>query len=84
MSLKESCYTEQKQTKIKKCVAVNKDERSWRTEEYFCIKHREIEFKGLTSWFLVFFFFLVLPHCGPSPTFWNSNVYSVPMYVESM
>ena len=63
----------------KKCAAVDKAGRSWRSEERFDIRHGQAEFvvcpAGFPSYFGPVF---------PFPAFWNSNVYTVPLYVERM
>ena len=47
--------------KRKKCVAVNKDERSWRSEEHFDIRHGDAEFEVCPVNFQSCFS-LVFPH----------------------
>ena len=40
----QTAHREWKQLKIKKCVVVNKDEKTWISEESFDIRHKDIEF----------------------------------------
>ena len=42
--LRGAANKELNQPKRKKCVAVNKDERSWRSKEHFDIRHGDAEF----------------------------------------
>lgn len=42
--LRKAANREWDQPKRKNCVAVNKDERSWRSEEYFNFRHGDTEF----------------------------------------
>ena len=71
------------QSKKKKCVAVNKAERSWRSEEHFDIRHGDAEF-GVCPADFSSCFSLVFSYYAPFPPIWNSNVYSVPLYVGSI
>ena len=70
------------QNKREKCVAVNKAERSWRSEEHFDIRHGDAE-SGVCpvgfSLALVQYFLPLLP-----PPVWKGNVDPVPLYVGSM
>ena len=52
------------QPKRKKCVAVNKDVRSWRSAECFDIRHRDAEF-GVCATSFQSCFGPVLPYCAP-------------------
>lgn len=65
------------------CVALKKEEMSWRSAEHFDIRHGVEEFEvcldGFRSCFGSEF-----PYYVPSPVFWNVNVYPVPLYVKSM
>lgn len=45
----------------KRCIAVNKDERSWRSEKYFDVRHGNTRVWSLPSWFSVQYFFTILP-----------------------
>lgn len=45
----------------KRCIAVNKDERSWKSEEYFDVRHGNTRVWSLPSWFSVQYFFTILP-----------------------
>ena len=60
----------------RKCVAVNKAERSWRSEEHFDIRHGDAEFRVS--------FGPVFSHCVPIPLFWNDNIHSVPLHIGSV
>lgn len=61
-------------------VAVNKDERRWRSKEYFDIRHGEAELVQLLfSLALVQYLLTIL-----FPPFWNNNVYPVLLYVGSI
>lgn len=56
------------QLKTKKCVAVNKDERIWRSEEHFDISNGDTEFGVCPAEFWVCYD-PVLPHYAPFPPF---------------
>ena len=71
------------QPKRKKYMAANRTKRSWRSEEYFDNRHGDAEF-GVCSVGFRSCFCLVFPHYAPFPTFWNGNVYILPLYVISM
>ena len=71
--LRRAANREYNQPKRKKCVAVNKSERSWRSEECFDIRHGDAEFE---TTHLIFGLALVQDFL--IPPFWNGNVYSVP------
>ena len=71
------------QPKRKKCVAVNKAEQSWRSEEHFDIRYGDADSGACPDGFQSCFV-LVFPYHAPFPMFWNSNVYLVPLYVGSM
>ena len=64
------------QLKRKKCVAVNKAERSWRSEEHFDIRHGDAESGVCPARFWSCF--------GPVFLFWNGNAYLVPLHVGCM
>ena len=74
---------EWKQPKREKCVAVNKAERSWRSEEHFEIRHGDAE---LVVYLASFWscFGPVFPHYVPFPPFCDGNVYPGPLYVRSI
>ena len=63
-------------TKRKKFFAVNKDERSWRSEECFDIRHGDAEFGVYQAGFW-FCFGPEFPHYDV----WNGNVYPVMLEV---
>ena len=67
------------QPKRKKCVIVNKYERSCRSEECFDIRHRDAAFEACTAGFWSSIFSL----CSLS-MFCNSNAYLVPSHVGGM
>ena len=71
------------QFKRKKCVAVNKAERSWRSEEHFDIRHGDTEFGVCPAGFWSRFG-SVFPYYAPFPVFWNGNAYPVPLHIGSM
>ena len=66
-----------------KCVAVNKAERSWRSEEHFEIRHGDAE---LVVYLASFWscFGPVFPHYVPFSPFCDGNVYPGPLYVRSI
>jgi hypothetical protein len=68
---------------IMKCVAGDKVERSWRSEEHFDIRLGVV---GLECAQLVFWFFFgtIFSHYAPFPSTWNDSVYPVPLDVGSM
>ena len=70
------------QPKRKKCVAVNKAERSWISEEDFDIRHGNAESGACPTGFWSFGFGPVFHHYFPFLMFWNGNVYLVPYMLE--
>ena len=68
--------------------AFSKDEKSWRSEDSFDVRHGDIrhvdaKFRVYSAGFCSCFG-LVFSHCTPLFPFWNGIVYSVPLYVGSM
>lgn len=78
--LRRAANREWSQPKRKKCVAVNKAKRGWRSEEGFDIRHGDAEFVVYPTGFQSCFG-PIFPHHVPFPTFWNDNVCPVPLYV---
>ena len=68
------------QPRRKKCVAVNKHERSWSSEEHVIIRHGDAEF-GVSSAGLWPCLGSVFPNFGSVLPFWNGNVYLVMLEV---
>ena len=66
-----------------KCVAVNKAERSWRSEEHFDHRHEAAEFGACLLGFRSFSDPIFSNH-SPFSFFWTGNVNEVPLYVGSM
>ena len=69
------------QPKRKKCAAVSNAGRSWRSEEHFDIRRGDAEFGVCPAGFQSCFG-PVFPHYAPFPTFWNDNVYPVPVLFD--
>lgn len=67
-------------TKIKKCVTVNKAERSWRSEECFDGRPGDAEF-GVCPYIFQSYFSPVPLHCA---LFCNSIICPVSLYVGSI
>ena len=59
--------------------AVNKDERSWRSEERFDIRHIDVEFGVWPTGFV-----LALVYCFLAMLFWNNKEYPVISYTGSL
>ena len=59
-SLRRAANWEWNQPKKKKCVAINKAERSWKSEECFDITHLNAEFAVFSGGFFFFFGFLTM------------------------
>jgi hypothetical protein len=79
--LRRATNREWEQFKRKKCVAVNKAERSWGSEKHFDVRYGDAMFGVCRVWLR---FGPVFSHCVPFYTFWNGNAYPVPVYVGSM
>jgi hypothetical protein len=60
------------QPKREKCVAVNKAERNWRSEEPFDIRHRDADIGVCTDGFQTCFA-PIFPHCALFSPFWNDR-----------
>jgi hypothetical protein len=71
--LRKTANREWNQPKRKKCVPVNKDERSWRSEEHFDISYGDAEFGVCPAGFQSSFG-PAFPHYA---LFWNSKIYPV-------
>lgn len=71
------------QPKRKNCVAVNKAEMSWRSEQLFDKRHRNAEIKICVASFQVCFG-PVFPYYSPFTPFWNCNVYPVALHIWSI
>lgn len=78
---KGKCLTVNGTSSREKSVEVNKDEKSWRSEECFAIRHGgDAQFRVCPAYFQSCFG-SVFAHYAPSTTFWNGNVYPVSLYV---
>ena len=75
-----SANEEWNQLRREKCVAVKKAERSWRAEGQFDIRHGDAE-SGVCPAGFQFYFGPAFPSYILCHTFWNGNVYYVPLYV---
>ena len=74
---------EQKEPKRKKCAAVNKAEKSWRSKEHFGIRLVDAEVRDCAAGFWPSFG-LVFSYYVPFPSSWNGNVcvYPVPLCIR--
>lgn len=82
MPAKESCKPSIEPAKREKYVPVNKAKRNWRSKECFDMRHEDAEFTVCPADFRSLFG-PEFSHCAPFPPFWNSNIYSVPLYIGS-